>query len=168
LTVSQAVLVAYATKKESTHEVAEAVAARLRDLGHDVDVRPAAEVGTLAPYGAVVVGGALYAGRWHRDARRFLATHRDELARRPVAVFAMGPAKLEPAEVEGSRKQLDRALASEHDLEPVSVTIFGGVIDPAKLRFPLNRMPAADARDWDAIRAWADAVSELFAARAAA
>ena len=166
--MSQPVLVAYATKKESTHEVADALAARLRELGHEVDVRPAAEVGTLAPYGGVVVGGALYAGRWHRDARHFLATHRDELARRPVAVFAMGPATLEEAEVHVSRKQLDHALAKEHQLEPVSVTIFGGVIDPAKLRFPLNRIPAADARDWDAIRSWADSLGEIFAASAAA
>ena len=101
--MSQPILVAYATKRESTHEVADAVAARLRELGHEVDVRPAAEVGTLEPYGAVVLGGALYAGRWHRDARRFLAKHRDELARIPVAVFAMGPLKLEPKDVEGSR-----------------------------------------------------------------
>ncbi|HEX2410344.1 MAG TPA: flavodoxin domain-containing protein [Solirubrobacteraceae bacterium] len=166
--MSPPVLVAYATKKESTHEVADAVAARLRELGQEVDVRPAAEVGTLSPYGAVVVGGALYAGRWHRDARRFLATHREQLARRPVAVFAMGPLKLEPAEVEGARNQLDRALAKEHELTPASVTIFGGVIDPAKLHFPFDRMPAGDARDWDAIRSWADSLAEIFAAHAVA
>lgn len=166
--MSQPVLVAYATKKESTHEVADALAARLRELGHEVDVRPAAEVGMLDPYGAVVVGGALYAGRWHRDARRFLATHRDELARRPVAVFAMGPVKLDEAEVRGARKQLDHALAKERQLEPASVAIFGGVIDPAKLHFPFNRIAAADARDWDAIRSWADSLSEIFTVRAAA
>jgi menaquinone-dependent protoporphyrinogen oxidase len=57
--MSRPVLVAYATKHESTHEVADAVAARLRELGHEADVRPASEVGTLAPYGAVVIGGAL-------------------------------------------------------------------------------------------------------------
>jgi menaquinone-dependent protoporphyrinogen oxidase len=164
----QPILVAYATKRESTHEVAAAVAARLRALGHDVDVRPAGEIGTLEPYRAVVLGGALYAGRWHRDARHFLAKHRDELARIPIAVFAMGPLKLEPKDVEGSRRQLDHALAKERDLEPMSVAIFGGVIDPAKLRFPLNRMEAADARDWDAIRSWADELAGRFAARAAA
>ena len=160
--MSTPVLVAYATKRESTHEVADAVAARLRDRGHDVDVRPAADVGTLQPYGAVVLGGALYAGRWHRDARHFLARHRDELERIPVAVFAMGPLKLEPDDIKAAHGQLDRALAKEHDLEPVSVTIFGGVIDPARLRFPLNRMKAADARDWDDIRAWADELAERF------
>jgi menaquinone-dependent protoporphyrinogen oxidase len=164
----QPILVAYATKRESTHEVADTVAARLHELGLQVDVRPAAEVGTLQPYRAVVLGGALYAGRWHRDARRFIAKHRDELARIPIAVFAMGPLKLEPNDVEGSRRQLDHALAKEHELEPVSITIFGGVIDPAKLRFPLNRMEAADARDWDTIRSWADEIAGRFEARAAA
>ena len=50
----------------------------------------------------------------------------------------------------------------------MSVAIFGGVIDPAKLHFPLNRIEAADARDWDAIRSWADEIAGRFAARAAA
>jgi menaquinone-dependent protoporphyrinogen oxidase len=166
--MSQPILVAYATKRESTHDVADAVAARLRELGHEVDVRPAGRIDTLEPYRAVVLGGALYAGRWHRDARGFLAKHRDELTHIPISVFAMGPLKLEPKDVEGSRRQLDHALVKEHELEPVSVAIFGGVIDPAKLRFPLNRMEAAAARDWDAIRSWADEIGGRFAGRAVA
>jgi menaquinone-dependent protoporphyrinogen IX oxidase len=81
----------------------------------------------------------------------------------------MGPQSLEPAEVRGSREQLDRALAKEPWLEPVSVAIFGGVVDPAKLRFPLNRcMEPSDARDWDAIRSWADGLAETFAPAVAA
>ena len=161
-------LVAYATKRESTHEVAETLGARLRERGYAVDVRPAAEVGTLAPYHAVVLGGALYAGRWHRDARRFLARHRDELTRIPVAIFAMGPLSLGPEEIASSRRQLDHALAKEPKLEPVSVAIFGGMIDPATLRFPFNRIEGGDARDWDAIRSWADEIAGRFAGRAAA
>jgi menaquinone-dependent protoporphyrinogen IX oxidase len=91
-----------------------------------------------------------------------------ELSRLPVAVFAMGPLTLEPSEVEGARKQLDRALGKEHELDPVSVEIFGGVIDPAKLRFPFTRMDATDARDWFAIRSWADELAGRFADRDAA
>jgi menaquinone-dependent protoporphyrinogen oxidase len=166
--MTKPILVAYATKRETTHEVAEAIAWRMRERGEDVDVRPATEVGTLGPYGAVVLGGALYMGRWHRDARHFLTRHRGELAGLPIAVFAMGPLKLEPEDVDGARAQLDRALARERELEPVSVAIFGGVVDPAKLRFPFNRMPASDARDWDAIRSWADEVVARFEPRVAA
>jgi menaquinone-dependent protoporphyrinogen oxidase len=166
--MSKPILVVYATKRESTHEVADAIAERLRELGHEVNVWRAADIGMLRPYGAVVIGGALYAGHWHRDARRFLAKHRDELAERPVAVFAMGPLKLETADVRGSRQQLDRALAKEPWLEPMSVAVFGGVIDPAKMRFPFSRMEAADARDWEAIRSWADELADTFAPAIAA
>ena len=37
------------------------------------------------------------------------------------------------------------------------------MIDPAKLRFPFNRMAASDARDWEAIAGWADEVASLVA-----
>jgi menaquinone-dependent protoporphyrinogen oxidase len=166
--MSKPILVAYATKHESTHEVAEAIAARMRMRGAEVDVRPASEVGTLSPYGAVVLGGALYAGRWHRDARRFLTRRRDDLRRLPLAVFAMGPLKMEAADVDASRRQLDRALAKEPDIAPISVRIFGGVIDPGSLRFPFTHMDAADARDWDAIGAWAERLAAQFSEPAAA
>jgi hypothetical protein len=43
--------------------------------------------------------------------------------------------------------------------EPVAVAIFDGLVDPVKLDFPFSRMPATDARDWDAIRALADEVA---------
>ena len=153
--MTKPVLVAYATKRGSTREVAEAIGAKLREYGLDVDVRTAEEPGTLAPYCAVVLGGALYMGRLHRDARRFLTSHRDALLQLPVAVFAMGPLTTSDDDVAGARKQLDAALGAVGELRPVSTAIFGGVVDPAKLRFPFNHMPAGDARDWAAIRAWA-------------
>lgn len=149
------ILVAYGTKRGSTREVAEAVAAALREEGLEVEVRAAAETRAVERYDAVVLGGALYIGRWHRDARRFLARHRSALAELPVAVFAMGPRTLAEKDVAESRAQLDRALAEVPEVQPVAVAVFGGVIDPATQHFPLNRMPAIDVRDWDAIRAWA-------------
>ena len=149
------ILVAYATKHGSTQEVAEAVAATLRQHALEVEVQPASEVRALDRYGAVVLGAPLYSGRWHGDASRFLKRHRTALSERPVAIFALGPRSAAEEERRGSREQLDRALAKASWLAPVAIEVFGGVIDPAKLRFPFNRMPASDARDWTAIRAWA-------------
>jgi menaquinone-dependent protoporphyrinogen oxidase len=110
-----------------------------------------------------VLGGALYMGRWHTDARRFLKRHREVLADLPVAVFALGPLALKERDVVGSRKQLDRALAKVPEVDPFSVAVFGGVVDPTKLRFPFSRMPRSDARDWDAIAAWAGEIAEQLA-----
>jgi menaquinone-dependent protoporphyrinogen oxidase len=162
VTTGTKVLVAYATKRGSTREVAEAVAATLSGQGLDVDVEPASSVASIASYDAVVLGGALYTGRWHRDARAFLERHRVALATREVAVFGMGPQTLDEQDVAGSRAQLDRALARMPEVVPVAVAIFGGVVDPDRLRFPFNRMPASDARDWDAIEAWAKEVAAAF------
>jgi len=154
--MSALVLVAYASRRGSTREVAERVALVLRERGLRAQLVPAAEVDELSGYDGVVLGAALYVGRLHPDARRFLTRHREALANTRLAVFAMGPRTLEPAEVEESRAQLERALTRVPELEPISTAIFGGVVDPAKLHFPLNRMPASDARDWVAIRSWAE------------
>jgi menaquinone-dependent protoporphyrinogen oxidase len=156
-------LVAYATKHGSTREVAEAIAGTLAEGGRAVELCAARDVRAVEPYEGVVLGGALYTGRWHRDARAFLKQHRHALAERPVAVFGMGPRTLAANDVADSRAQLDKALAAVPEVKPLSVAIFGGVVDPTQLRFPFNRMPASDARDWDAIGAWTALVAERLA-----
>ena len=159
--MTRPLLVAYATKHESTHEVAEAIAARLRDDGWAVEVRRAGEVSELDRYSGVVLGSAIYTGRIHRDARGFLEVHADALARMPFAVFAMGPRTTAPADLAASGAQLDRGL--RHAPPPLLRTVFGGAVDPTRLRFPYSRMEASDARDWHAIEAWAGEVARAFA-----
>jgi menaquinone-dependent protoporphyrinogen oxidase len=166
--MNASILVAYATKKGSTAEVAAEVAARLSAHGLVADVRAAHDVGGLDGYDGVVLGSAIYMGRLHADARDFLHRYRSKLAGLPVAVFAMGPRTLTEEDVAGSRQQLDTALAKEPMLQPLSTAIFGGVLDPSQQHFPFNRMPASDARDWDAIHSWADGIAARFELSAAA
>jgi menaquinone-dependent protoporphyrinogen oxidase len=159
------VLVAYATTYGSTKEVAEAVAAALREGGLEIDLEPMRRVRTLAGYRAVVLGAPLYMFHWHKDARRFLSRHRQALTELPVAVFALGP--MTPGnekEFQDARQQLDKDLAQHPGLAPIAVEIFGGKFDPASLRFPMNlfmrQIPAGDLRDWAAIRTWASSLAE--------
>ncbi|HZR95419.1 MAG TPA: flavodoxin domain-containing protein [Gaiellaceae bacterium] len=156
-------LVVYASKHGSTASVAAAIGQRLRAAGLHVDVCEAKDARDVAGYDGVVVGGSLYAGKWNRDAIRFLRRSAHALRGLPVAVFALGPRTLEPADIASSRAQLDAALAGLDGVEPALVTVFGGAIDPSKLRFPFNRMPASDARDWDAVDEWARRVAETVA-----
>jgi len=161
------ILVAYASKHGSTQEVAETVASELAaEYSTVIDVQPAADIQDIDEYDAVVLGGALYMGRLHADARHFLSTHRRALANRPFAVFAMGPQTSGDADIAASRRQLDRALERVPELAPVSVAIFGGVLKPSELHFPFNRMDPVDARDWDAIRDWATALPRSLSERA--
>lgn len=164
--MSASILVTYATRYGSTQEVAEAVAATLRESGLEVDVQPMRNVRTLEGYGQVVLGAPVYIGAWHKDAHRFLSRHQPALAKRSVAIFALGPMSTDEQEMQGSRAQLDAELAKYPWLTPVAVEMFVGKYDPAKLRFPdsliaslpaspLHNIPASDLRDWAAIRAWA-------------
>jgi menaquinone-dependent protoporphyrinogen oxidase len=156
----QRILVVYATKYGSTREVAESVAAGLAEHGLQTEFCEAKAAATLEGYDAVVLGSGIYVGRLHKDAQRFLRRHRATLAELPFFVFGMGPGDLEPEHVEESRAQVGKSLEQVPELQPRSVAIFGGVVDPAKLPFPLRRVvPAMDARDWDAIHAWTGEVA---------
>jgi menaquinone-dependent protoporphyrinogen oxidase len=167
--MADTILVAYVTRYGSTQEVAEQVAATLRESGLQVDTQPARQVRTVGQYRAVVLGAPLYIGRWLRDAPRFLARHQAALASRALAIFTLGPTKAD-AGWQGVRAQLDQVLGAFPWLKPVSVELFGGKYDPARLRFPdtllaavpaspLYRLPASDLRDWEAIRAWASSLA---------
>ncbi len=164
------VLVAYASTHGSTREVAEVVAAELRARGLGVDLLPARGVRRLDGYAAVVLGAPLYILHLHKDALRFLTRCQQTLTRLPAAVFAGGPYGEASAEVwQEVHKELDRELAKFPWFEPVSVEVIGGRFDPTHLHFPWSLIPAmrqtppSDLRDWDAIRAWAETLPEIFA-----
>jgi menaquinone-dependent protoporphyrinogen oxidase len=157
------VLVAYATKYGSTKEVAEAIAARMREQGVETDLLAAKEVRSLDGYDAVVFGGALYFFRLVREGRRFLSRHRETLRAKPLAVFGMGPLEDTEEQYAGARGHLQKALDKDTSLAPVAVAVFGGVLNPAGLRFPhanpaMKNMAPVDLRDWKAIEAWADSL----------
>jgi menaquinone-dependent protoporphyrinogen oxidase len=84
------VLVTYGSEHGDIAELAEEVAAGIDDEGHDVDVQSAEHVEGVQEWNAVVVGGALYAWNWTRDARQFVKRHRRQLAYLPVWFFSSG------------------------------------------------------------------------------
>lgn len=164
------ILVTYSTIHGSTQEVAEQVAATLREQGGEVNLLPAKQVRSLDEYRAVVLGAPLYMFHWHKDALNFLARHRAALAQKPVAIFALGPVNNDEKEFQGAREQLDKELVKFPWLVPVTIEIFGGKMEPAKFRFPynlipaMNKMPPSDIRDWAAIKTWASDLASKFQA----
>ena len=88
------ILVTYASKRGGTKGLADMVGNGLRAEGFTVEVAPAGTLWRVDQYDAVVVGGALYAGRWHNDARRFVKQYAHDLAERPTYLFSSGPLRL--------------------------------------------------------------------------
>ncbi|MFC4944925.1 flavodoxin domain-containing protein [Pseudonocardia sp. GCM10023141] len=155
---STRVLVAFATRMGGTEGIATMIGDELRSRGLQVDVRPAGEVRDVDPYQVVVLGSALYARRWRRDAVRFLRRHRGALQGRTVRLFQSGPCGKDAAQPDQPEPAVVRRLRTTIDADP-PVT-FGGVLDPATARgFVAKRMAqgelAGDFRDPARIRRWA-------------
>jgi menaquinone-dependent protoporphyrinogen oxidase len=164
------ILVSTASRHGSTAEAATRIAGTLRvSLPADVviDELSAAEVGDPASYDVVVLGSAVYMGRWLDDARQ-LAERIAAQPPRPVWLFSVGPIgdppkpDEEPAEVGG----LVRAThARGHRL-------FAGRLDRHRLGLREKavamalRVADGDFRDWDALDAWGTQIAaELSRAR---
>ncbi|MER6852621.1 flavodoxin domain-containing protein [Streptomyces flaveolus] len=159
--MSRKVLVAYGTTNGSTAQIAEAVADVLRKKGASVDTAPAGSVDDLAPYDAVIVGGALYTGRWHKDARRFVRRHRRALSKLPVWLFSSGPLDPSASErdippVPGVRRITALLDAQEH-------VTFGGCLQEGASGFVARMIlwngKGGDFRDFPAIERWATRVA---------
>lgn len=162
------VLVAYGTTNGSTARIAEAVAAVLRKEGFTAEALPARAVARVTPYDAVVLGGGLYAGRWHKDARRFARRHGGELAGLPLWLFSSGPLDASASErdippVPGVQKIIIRLDAREH-------ITFGGCLEEGAKGWVagmiLRNGKGGDFRDFDRIEEWARRIAdELVAAQ---
>jgi menaquinone-dependent protoporphyrinogen oxidase len=160
------ILVAYASRKGSTAEIAQAVGRELQSTGYEVVVKEMIAVTALDGYDAIVLGAPVYM-RKIIEIGSFVKRFREKLGARPVAAFAVGmaPVSKNPLDVEDETKLL---LDSISPVVPVAAAVFAGRVDPEKLNFIMRRMlkaaksPVGDFRDWDAISAWAGEISARF------
>ncbi|MVU78356.1 flavodoxin [Nocardia sp. ET3-3] len=157
------VLVVYGSKRGGTAEIAEWIGESLRAAHVPAQVRAAREVHSLEGFGAVVLGGALYTGRWHRDARRFARRFARQLRERPVWVFASGP--LDTSTDDGSDGNAFGAKAVHkcaNRVDARGTALFGGRLEATARGFPASAMAkknAGDFRDRSRIEAWAKEIS---------
>ncbi|MET9492957.1 flavodoxin domain-containing protein [Nocardia sp. NPDC006630] len=157
------VLVAFGSTRGGTAEIAEWIGESLRESNIAVEVKPANEVRSLEGYRAVVLGGALYSGRWHRDARRLARRSARQLADRPTWLFASGPLDNTADRPEGGNVFGAKAVHKIADrVRARSLTIFGGRLEPTARGFPAASMAknrSGDFRDRDRIHAWAKGIA---------
>jgi len=153
---ASSVLVTYGSKRGGTEEIALAIADALRADGFAVTCLRASEVRELRTFDAVVIGGALYAGRWVREAHRFVVRHAKALCALPVWMFSSGP-------LDDSAQQ--RELAPTRSVAALMARVgarghatFGGRLAADATGFPaaaMARTHAGDWRAWSQVTAWA-------------
>lgn len=158
------VLVTAASRHGATAEIADEIGEVLRIALPNavVDVRPPEQVNSVDDYDAVVLGSAVYMGRWLDPARKLVARLAAALAARPTWLFSSGPIgdpprpTEDPVDVAGI---IDTTGARDH-------RVFAGKLDKRGLGFAEKaivtalRAPDGDFRDWAAIEAWARGIAD--------
>ena len=173
-------LIVYATRYGATAGTAEEIAKVLREEGFDVKVMNAKEekIKDISEYELVIVGSGLQMFRWTSEAEDFLKKFRNELAKKKVALFvsSMKPVlerQGKKNEVAKAWKQFLEDKAAKYRLQPISMGMFGGIIDYNKMNiitrktmgamkkqleadgFKENPTGVFDTRDWKEICDWA-------------
>jgi len=139
------VLVAYASKYGSTGGVADAIGKELCNRGVAVDVCLVKNVGDLNPYRGVVVGSAIYMGKWLPEAVDFVERNRGVLRQIAVAYFLVCITMGKPTE-ENRRKvlaYLDPVLKEVSQVKPVAIGTFAGALDYSNLSMPMKMIMKA-------------------------
>jgi menaquinone-dependent protoporphyrinogen oxidase len=162
-------LVAVASRHGATTAIAERIGEvirrELRDRGTDaeVDVRSVEAVSRLDGYDAVVLGSAVYMGRWLKAARTFANGHAAELAEIPTWLFSSGPIG-DPPKPDGDPSDIGTIMDLLHAKEHRR---FGGRLDRSQLGFAERavvravKAPDGDFRDWLAIEVWAAEIAAV-------
>jgi len=159
------VLVTYATKYGATAEIAEKIGLVFRQSDLPTDVLRVDDVRDLTLYRAVVLGSAVYIGRWRKEAVKFLKNNEKVLAERPVWLFSSGPTgEGDPEELLNGWRYPGKIQPFVDSIQPRDIALFHGTVDTEKLSFIKRSMiknvaaPVGDFRDWESIIAWAAAV----------
>lgn len=163
------VLIAFGSKRAGTAGLADMIGDALRAAGCETVVSPATGTYDLTEFDAVIVASALYANRWHRDARRFVRRNTAALCRLPVWLVSSGP-------LDDSAEQRDIPPTTQvaklaNRIGARGHVTFGGRLSPDARGFPASAMAKTHAGDWrdeTHIQRWVDSlVAELESREAA-
>ena len=154
------VLIAYGSKRGGTAGLAAMIGDALANAHFEVQVCRAADVHDLTGFDAVVVAGALYMNRWHRDARNFVRRLDIGLRRLPVWLVSSGPLDDSAAHSDiPPVKQVARLAAR---VGARGHATFGGRLAPdarGVLAGAMAKNRSGDWRDRDEVEEWAASVA---------
>lgn len=163
------VLVTVATRHGATAEVAAMIARVLRLRGIETTELAPADVDEVGAYDAVVLGSAVYAGRWLAPATSLVERLQPQLAARPVWLFSSGPTGDPPSPA--TAVDVSGVVASTAAIEH---RLFAGKLDKSELGLFERAIvravhaPHGDFRDWREVSHWAGGIADILTAAAKA
>lgn len=160
------ILVAYVTKTGTTQEVANEIASILEKNGLSAEVLAIKDLQKLEEYAGIVIGAPINGMKWLPEAGKFVEDNKSVLSNMPTALFVISYL------FEHGRPFWHKKIQADIDavkkkVNPAMVGVFGGRTTsrfpaPLRLLFGLPKDMPMDLRDWDAIRAWANELADVF------
>ncbi len=159
------ILVAAASKHGATHEIAQFIAKTLAEQGHKATYSDIEKLPKLSHYDAVVLGSAVYMGKWLRTARMYVKVNHKQLSSLPVWIFSSGPIDKQTTISKDEGVVINEIL---RDTKAREHKVFSGklykhnlsIFERAVMR--AVRAQEGDFRNWVEITAWAvDIANEL-------
>jgi menaquinone-dependent protoporphyrinogen oxidase len=129
--------------------------AELQHHGWEVVVQDAGQPAELRGVSLVVIGGALYFGRWHKGARSFARRREAALRTIPVWLFSSGP--LDDSAASGDTAAVPQVQEIARRLEARGHMTFGGRLSADAKGFgarSLAKKYAGDYRDPAQVADW--------------
>ena len=155
------VLLVWGSRYGGTEGIAGIIADELTRRGIETTVRPASAGGRPNGYDAMIVGGGLYANRWHKDARRFVRANTAFLRLHPTWFFSSGP--LDDSADKGEIPPTREVMTLMERVGALGHATFGGRLAKDVKGFPAQAMAEKMSGDWrneSAIRAWAAEIAD--------
>jgi menaquinone-dependent protoporphyrinogen oxidase len=157
--MNKKILVAFATRYGSTKEIAEFIAAILREEGIDADSKNMLDIKDIDSYDFVIAGSSIQMGKWLPEAREFMQIHKNYLKKMPLFVFSCG-ITLNKQDENVTRKALFATDEIQQYVNPKEIGLFAGKLeekilcDSDRELIILAKPDYGDFRNFDTIRSW--------------
>jgi len=175
-------LIAYGTRYGATAGTSEEIAKILTTEGIETKIANLKEekIKDITPYDLIIVGSGMKMGKWVSEPKDFLKRFQKDLNNKKLAIFVSSmqtfAEKLGKTQEEGgvcTASEATEKIVTEYSLKPITIGIFGGVINYNKMGFFERKImgflkpqlekdgfketePGCyELRDWDEIRNWA-------------
>lgn len=171
-------MVCFGTRYGSTTEISEKIAETLATHNIVVDVvnLKNGKVRDLERYDLVIIGSGIQMGKWTKEPLKFIKKNRSTLSGMKVALFVSCMSAADPDKCTQARRDyLEFISADFPEIRPVSMSLFGGLIDSTRgnlvtrpiMKAVIRSMTESDdedtpnsidTRDWEQVRLWADSL----------
>ncbi|HPE58074.1 MAG TPA: flavodoxin domain-containing protein [Bacteroidales bacterium] len=155
------IAVIYASKYGSTKEIAEIIAGELNLKDYQVTLYAAHPGINLNNFDVVILGSALYMGKWRSDAVMLLKENMDILSKKAVWLFVSGPTGDGDAEMLSEGKIVpDNIKPIINRISPKGLAVFHGNLDMKELNIverilvKMVKAPLGDFRKKESIQHW--------------